>query len=429
MTPRPGASHARRRSILIVASIGALAAGSIAGCASAPSDGVTTLTFMQNKREVVQYFDGVIAQFEAQNPDIRVVQDFNEGNFVPSLIRDDPPDVVTRGANSTTADFTERGIFADLAELPVAETVDPNIAQLVNDWGQYNGQTSALPFSLTAAGVIYNQEIFARFGVTVPTTWDEFVHACETFTANGITPIYGTFKDGWTVNQGAFDYAAGGLIDVQQFYDDLNAQGADVGPDSAVSFATTLPAVTTAMQQLLSYTQPDAGTRSYADGNAAFAAGEAAMYLQGPWALSELVKANPAIDVGTFALPMTNNPEDTKARVNVDMALSIVNGTQHLDEAQRFVSYLMQPEVINTFNAENAAFSTLSDAPPQRNPQLAGLAPLIEEGRFYQGITTYLPASITKDNYVQAFAIDRDAEAFLSTLDADWQRVAERTAK
>ena len=419
-----------RRSLIAIAALGLLAAGgSLAGCSSASGDGVTTLKFMQNKREVVQYFDGVIAGFEAQNPDIRVVQDFNEGNFVPSLIRDDPPDVVTRGANSTTADFTERGIFADLSGMPVAATVDPNIQQLVNDWGQYNGQTSALPFSLTAAGVIYNKDIFAQYGVAVPTTWDEFVQACETFKANGITPIYGTFKDGWTVNQGAFDYAAGGLIDVQQFYDDLATQGSNVGPDSPVSFEKTLPPVTTAMQQLLSYTQPDAGAKSYSDGNAAFAAGEAAMYLQGPWALSELVKANPAVNVGTFALPMTNNPDDTKARVNVDMALSIVNGTQHLDAAQRFVSYLMQPDVINTFNAENAAFSTLADAPPQQNPQLAGLAPLIEAGRFYQGITTYLPASITKDNYVQAFAIDRDAEAFLSTLDADWQRVAERTAK
>ena len=419
-----------RRSLIAIATLGLLAAGgSLVGCSSASGDGVTTLKFMQNKREVVQYFDGVIAGFEAQNPDIRVVQDFNEGNFVPSLIRDDPPDVVTRGANSTTADFTERGIFADLSAMPVAATVDPNIQQLVNDWGQYNGQTSALPFSLTAAGVIYNKDIFAQYGVAVPTTWDEFVQACETFKANGITPIYGTFKDGWTVNQGAFDYAAGGLIDVQQFYDELNAEGSSVGPDSPVSFAKTLPPVTTAMQQLMSYTQPDAGSRSYADGNAAFAAGEAAMYLQGPWALSELVKANPAVNVGTFALPMTNNPDDTKARVNVDMALSIVNGTKHLDAAQKFVNYLMQPDVINKYNAENAAFSTLADAPPQQNPQLAGLAPLIEAGKFYQGITTYLPASITKDNYVQAFAIDRDAAAFLSTLDADWQRVAERTAK
>ena len=421
--------RASRRSLLVIASVGLLVACCTTGCSSAAGDGVTTLKFMQNKREVVQYFDGVISQFEAQNPDIRVVQDFNEANFVPGLIRDDPPDVVTRGSNSITADFTQRGIFADLSGLPVATTIDPNIQQLVNDWGQYNGQTSALPFSLTAAGVIYNKDIFAKYGVEVPTTWDQFVQACETFKANGVTPIYGTFKDGWTVNQGAFDYAAGGLIDVQKFYDELHAEGSTVGPDSPVSFAKTLPPVTTAMQQLLSYTQPDAGARSYSDGNAAFAAGEAAMYLQGPWALSELVKANPSVNVGTFALPMTNNPDDTKARVNVDMALSIVNGTKHLDAAQRFVSYLLQPDVINTFNADNAAFSTLADAPPQQNPQLAGLAPLIEAGRFYQGITTYLPASITKDNYVQAFAIDRDAEAFLSTLDADWQRVAERTAK
>jgi raffinose/stachyose/melibiose transport system substrate-binding protein len=419
----------RGRKTYVVIAVGVLAAGTVlAGCSSI-SDTVTTLTFMQNKREVVQYFDGVIADFEAKNPDIRVIQDFNENNFVPSLIRDNPPDVVTRGSNSTTADFTERGIFADLSSMPVAATVDPNIQQLVNDWGQYNGQTAALPFSLTAAGVIYNKDIFAQYGVTVPTTWDEFVQACETFKANGVTPVYGTFKDGWTINQGAFDYAAGGLIDVQQFYDQLNAEGSSVGPESPVSFEKSLTPVTTAMQQLLSYSQPDAASRSYSDGNAAFAAGQAAMYLQGPWALSELVKANPNVNVGTFALPMTNNPDDTKARVNVDMALSIVNGTEHLDAAERFVTYLMQPDVINKFNAENAAFSTLADAPPQQNPQLAGLAPLIEAGKFYQGITTYLPASITKDNYVQAFAIDRDADAFLSTLDADWQRVAERTAK
>ena len=262
-----------RRSLIALAAVGLLACATIVGCSSASGDGVTTLKFMQNKREVVQYFDGVISDFEAQNPDIKVVQDFNEANFVPGLIRDDPPDVVTRGSNSITADFTERGIFADLSGMPVAATVDPNIQQLVNDWGQYNGQTAALPFSLTAAGVIYNKDIFTQYGVAVPTTWDEFVQACETFKANGVTPIYGTFKDGWTINQGAFDYAAGGLIDVQQFYDELNAEGSTVGPDSPVSFAKTLPPVTTAMQQLMSYTQPDAGSRSYSDGNAAFAAG------------------------------------------------------------------------------------------------------------------------------------------------------------
>ena len=79
--------RASRRSLLVIASVGLLVACCTTGCSSAAGDGVTTLKFMQNKREVVQYFDGVISQFEAQNPDIRVVQDFNEANFVPGLIR------------------------------------------------------------------------------------------------------------------------------------------------------------------------------------------------------------------------------------------------------------------------------------------------------------------------------------------------------
>ena len=65
-----------RRSLIALAAVGLLASASLVGCSSASSDGVTTLRFMQNKREVVQYFDGVIADFEAQNPDITVVQDF-----------------------------------------------------------------------------------------------------------------------------------------------------------------------------------------------------------------------------------------------------------------------------------------------------------------------------------------------------------------
>ena len=54
--------------------------------------------------------------------------------------------------------------------------------------------------------------------------------ACETFKAAGITPIYGTFKDNWTLGQGMFDYVAGGMLDVGDFFSKLTAQGADISP-------------------------------------------------------------------------------------------------------------------------------------------------------------------------------------------------------
>ena len=182
------------------------------------------------------------------------------------------------------------------------------------------------------------------------------------------------------------------------------------------------------MLQLASFSQNGAASKNYADGNAAFAKGQAAMYLQGPWALSQLVAANKNVRLGSFPLPVTNNPADTKARVNVDMALSITRNTPNMAAAQRFVSYLLEPSVVNTYNEKNAAFSPLKDAPAVENPQITGLSASVNEGRYYQGATTYFPPSVPLYNYVQSFVYGKNGEQFLAALDDEWRRVAERTA-
>ena len=421
-----------RRSLLRLAGLaGAAALVPLTGCASDASQqgGVTTLRFMQNKPEVVDYFNQVIKDFEALNPDIRVIQDFNEGNFVPGLVRNDPPDVVTRGFAQATGDFVRKGIFADLSDLPEASTVDPKIQELINSWGQYNGdETNALPFSLAAAGVIYNRDIFDANGVAVPATWDEFVAACETFKAAGITPIYGTFKDPWTLNQGMFDYVSGGSLDIADFFSRINAKGSDISAGAAESFTTNFRPALPQMLQLVSYSQNGASSKNYADGNAAFAKGQAAMYLQGPWALSQLVSANKDIRVGTFPLPVTNNAAETKARVNVDMALSITRNTPNMAASRRFVGYLLEPSVVNTYNEKNAAFSPLKDAPPVTNPQISGLDESVRTARYYQGAGTYFPPSVPLHNYIQSFVYSKNGDQFLAALDDEWRRVAERTA-
>lgn len=423
-TPR----HPRRAAALAAAF--ALLLTALAGCA--PQRGApdtVTLHFMQNKREVIDYFDQVIARFEAENPGIRVVQDNNEGGFVPSLVRGTPPDVTTRGWAYASGDFAKKGVFADLSDLAAAQRVDPAVQALVTEWGQHDpGTVVALPYSLTAAGVIYNKDLFERHGVAVPTTWDEFTAACETFRAAGVTPVYGTFKDGWTLAQGAFDYVTGSMVDVEAFYAAANGEGGNYGPDSPATFATTFADTLPKLDYLLSASQPNAPSRGYTEGNVAFAKGEAAMYLQGPWALSELAKANPALRVGTFPLPPTNNPADTKVRVNVDVALSIPAGARHPEQARRFVEFLFRDDVINAYNADNAAFSTLAGAPPQQDERIAELAPAIAQGRFYQGATTYLSPSIPVFGHLQVYALGRDGAQLLRALDDDFRRVAARNA-
>jgi raffinose/stachyose/melibiose transport system substrate-binding protein len=84
--------------------------------------------------------------------------------------------------------------------------------------------------------------------------------------------------------------------------------------------------------------------------------------------------------------------------------------------------------VVNAYNEKNAAFSPLREAPAVEDPQITGLAASVREGRYYQGATTYFPPSVPLYNYIQSFVYGKNGEQFLSALDDEWRRVAERTA-
>jgi len=181
------------------------------------------------------------------------------------------------------------------------------------------------------------------------------------------------------------------------------------------------------MLQLSSYANSNAATRGYTDGNAAFAAGEAAMYFQGPWAIGEVGKISPKLQVGTFALPATENPADTKVRVNLDLGLAIPRRAADLQQARQFASFLMTPEIIEKYNSDNLAYSPVKGSTTKVDERIAGLAPYVKSGRFYQGAGTYFAPTIPLENYLQEALISRDGNALLTKLDNDWRRLAQRS--
>lgn len=424
----PGSRPFSRRVLLTGLGLGA--AGMTLGLTGCAPEGSrrTAIRFVQNKREVIGYFSDLVDRFNESQSAILVRHDDSPVSLVAQMVRGSYPDIACYNYNLEASTFLGRGMLSDLSDLPEAGTVEPGVQDLVTQYAQYKGQTNVLPFSITAAGVVYNKDLFDQNGVDVPRTWSEFTAACGVFRDAGVVPIYGTFRDMWTVSQGHFDYAAGGLLDVDEFYDRLREEGAKVGPESATSFQKDFAQVAERMSELFDYSQENALTRAYPDGNAAFANGEAAMYLQGPWAIGEVNVINPDANVGTFPLPMTDNPDETRDRVNLDLAVWIPNGVTHRDQSITFLQYLMSPEVLNTYNQENLAYSTLKDAPPVTDPRILGLQEAYTAGRFYQGAGTYLPNTIPLQNYLQEFVINREATPFLAKLDTDWARLSQRTS-
>ncbi|MET4583454.1 ABC-type glycerol-3-phosphate transport system substrate-binding protein [Conyzicola nivalis] len=416
-------THRTRR--VLAAGIGLLLVGSaLSGCVGGAD--AQTVRFHLSKPEAIPYFRELISEYNAEHDDVRVVLD-SSSNLQAGFLRGNPPDLGLLNYNMEMARFMERGALSDLGDMPEADRILPEVQDLVDQYATYPGRTSVLPYSVMAASVIYNKQIFEQQGLDVPQTYDELIAVCDQLTAAGVTPFYATFKDPWTVAQGWFDYTVGGQVDVADFYEKMNELGTEVGPDSPVSFEKTFAAPVTRMQQLIDdYSNSDAASKAYGDGNLAFAQGEAAMYLQGPWAFGEIAKTAPDLDLGTFPLPMTDDPGDLQVRVNIDLAAWIPEASESKDAAREFLSFLFRKDVMDAYNAAQLGYGTTTDAAPVTDERILGMKEYYDSAQFYQGASKAIPLTIPTENYTQGIALGGDVERTLRILDADWARLALR---
>ncbi|MBK7822266.1 MAG: extracellular solute-binding protein [Tessaracoccus sp.] len=403
-----------------------LVSAGLAGCSV--GDGREPVRFTFSKREAIEFMTDVVAKYNASQDKVQVNIDTSGVDVVSaSFVRGNPPDLMLANYNMEVARFVDRCTLTDLGDTTAASQMKESYQPLLDQYGVCEGRQSALPYSVMAASVIYNKEIFEANGLAVPKTWDELLAVCKKLQDAGITPFYATLKDDWTVGQGWFDYTVGGSIDVLDFFDNLAAQGADVGPNSATSFQKDFADPMDKMQELLgSYINKDAASRGYNDGNLAFAKGQAAMYLQGPWAFSEIAKTSPDLELGTFPLPMTGSDADLKVRVNLDLAAMIPEGSKHQEAARDFLEYLFLPENIEAYNASQLGFTPTTTAPAPNDPRIEGMIEYIDAGRIYQGPSVLVPKTIPVFNYAQAIALGGNAGTYLATMDADWARLAFR---
>src|SRR6478752_4273193 len=339
---------ARLAAVLAIAGIAAVTGG----CAANPSNGVTTLSFFQFKGEALEDFNQIIADFEAENPDIKVVQNqvADADTIIRTLlVKDKAPDVITLNANGGFGKLAQAGVFYDFSNEPVLQTINPAVQEILAQLGNKKGEVNGLGYVNNANGVIYNQDIFDEQGLEVPETWDEFIAVCDALKDAGITPFYGTLADSWT---GVQSWNALGAYTAQgDFFDEMREEGANVGPDSEVSFQKDFAEAMDQQYQLYSYMQDGYRGKTYDDGNAAFANGEVAMLLQGIWAISPIKAVNPDIRAGIFPYPAVDNPADRLLVSGVDVVVTMGKNTPHKEEAMRFIDYMFEVGGIEEFDA------------------------------------------------------------------------------
>lgn len=402
-------------------------AWTLGGCSAGADSGITTLNFFQFKGEAREDFDAIIAKFEAENPDIRVVQNqvADADTIIRTLlVKDKAPDVITLNGSGNFGRLAQAGVFYDFSDEPVLETINPAVQDILADLGNKPGEVNSLGYVNNVNGIIYNADIFAEQGIEVPETWDELIAACERLKSAGVQPIYATLADSWTAVP-AFN-GLGAYAVQDGFFDEMRAEGEDVGTDSPVSFEKDLQEPLDRELQLYSYAQEGYRGATYDDGNAAFARGEAAMLLQGIWAVNGIKQVNPDINAAIFPYP-TDDEQDRLIVSGVDVTVTMGRDTAHREEALRFIDFMFRPDIIEEFAASQNMIPSVEGAQLSDDLSLQSVKPFFDDGRITGFLDHQIPPGIPLAEFVQESIFTGDARATLSTLDNEWRKIAART--
>jgi raffinose/stachyose/melibiose transport system substrate-binding protein len=394
-----------------------LVASLLAGCSG--DDGRTVITFFQFKPEAQQYFQDLARQFEQANPGIRVVVDNPadpETALRTRLVKNDVPDVMTLNANGTFGEFASAKIFRDFSSDRVLDHVNPAYLKVIGALGSGGkGEVNGVPFAANASGLLYNEDLFAKYHVAVPRTFGELIAAAEKFKAAGITPFYGMLADAWTAQS-----PLAPLSSQLQPGDFFQQRFAD-----RTTFAQGWRSTASELAQLYRYTQPDPLSKGYEDGTAAFAKGQSAMLLLGSYAVPQIRASKPKFTIGSMALPATNDPARTTLVSGVDVVITAARHGAHQREVSRFIDFLMQPKVMTAYCKAQVAIPTLQGL-RNNDPALKGVQGYISAGRIVGFTDHQFIAAIPLAPLLQTFLLSGNESRFLSDLDSDWDKVAQR---
>lgn len=399
-------------------------ASASAGNSSASGDSAGTdsgkqveLQFLQYKPEARETFDKLIAKFEEKYPNIKIVQDNPpDASTVlkTKVAAGEVPDIIANGGDNVFASLAQSDVLADFTGAPELSEVQGAFVDILKQIAETD-KVYAIPYGVNANGIIYNKKEFQDLGLAVPTTWDEFVAVCQKIKDAGKLPFYFTFKDSWTTLP-AFN-AFGASTQEDGFFAKRKA--------GQTTFGTGYKEAAQRYLEFIAFGQKDNFGQGYNDGNVAFANGKSVMYAQGVWAIPEIKKANPNIELGVFPYPVTNDKSKNKLVSGVDQLLTMSKTTKHPDEAKAFIDFLLEPENatayvkgVNTFSAVNGVV--------QDDAAVAELQPVFNEGRVADFPDHYVPSTMKLDQLVQNLILKKNVDGFLKSMDDEYDKALKR---
>ncbi len=317
------------------------ACGTSTGGSTGKSGGGTiTLTVSTNQiGNQAQVLQDIAQKFMKENPNIKV--DFSapgaeyENIMKVKMASRHLPDVFSTHG---WAKIRYGSFLADLRDQPWASHLSPTIKDTVTD---QNGKVYVLPLDQDKAGPVYNVDILNKFGIAIPTTYDELVAACKTIKekSNGqITPIHIGGADSWPMGQYFDFFGTALLISPAQNYKTELLNG-------TFDWSKWTPLAQRFQQlQQLGCLNKDVLTAKYSDSAQSFAQGKVAFGLYGPYLIDEARKTNPNLHAGLMPIPAMVAGDVPTFAGGEKTTWGVWKDSPNLEAAKKFVAFNARPE-------------------------------------------------------------------------------------
>jgi raffinose/stachyose/melibiose transport system substrate-binding protein len=294
-------------------------------------------------------WDQAIKEFKRTHPGVEVkfeAKGFEQMQRTASMVlnSDDAPDLMEYNkGNSTTGLLSQQGLLTDMTDVVEERGWDDMLAESVQTTCRYedgvmgSGSWYGIPNYAEYTMVYYNKNLFEKYGVEVPTTFDELVAAADTFVDNGVTPFANAGKE-YPAQQYLYQLALS-----QADRDWVNAYELYEGDVDFHDDAWTYAAETYADWVDKGYFGDDSAGLGATDAGDAFTAGKTAMFFSGSWWYGTFASEISSFDWGTFLWPGSDLTLGSSGNLWV-----VPENAENKELAYDFIDITMQSDIQTT---------------------------------------------------------------------------------
>ncbi len=353
----------KKKALPLVAAMTLLLSGVLSGCGGGQTNGGTgtapsadagekaTVKFMHlwpagSSKQHNMIVSNIVEEYQTANPNVKIDLEVLSNDQYKEKIKvlassNQLPDIGLTWAAGYLQPYVEGNKFAPLDDVLDGGLRDSFVSGTTEAYA-VDGKTYGLPLELNIAPIYYNKEIFKKYNLEVPKTFDEFKTVVKTLADNGIAPITVGNKEPWTGSMW-YMYLADRIGGPEALTNAINRTS---------SFED--PALIQAAAEIQNLVDLNAFVKGYnglsnEEAKGPFMNGQAGMYMMGTWELpnyttNEDVPKEFKDSIGFFKFPTV---EGGKGDINSfvggpGVGLFVSEGSKVKEQAKDFAAFFVQ---------------------------------------------------------------------------------------